>query len=455
MSAPRVAALDGLDAAQRAAVVATDRIALVRAHVGSGKTTVLVHKLVHLHLVEGVPLDQIAVLTFTTQAAAELHARLDALVGRATRDDERWLMGTFHAVARGLLARALPIERLGYGRDFAVLDDDAHAALIAEVVKARCGRGRWRRRLDELDPDERAHLDAQTAAIRRARNAMSFDDLIEHATTLLGDGAGPRPRWILIDELQDCEPRELTMVMSLRVADCGWFGVGDPLQAIYGWRGGRDGFARAAAQLGGRIHELPFSYRSTRTVLEAARAVLGDQPMTCGAVCAARGDGPPVVVRRHHDPLAEAHYLAARIAELQAAGLARAEIAVLCRLRAQVDVVVELLTARGTPCVARDDTPADAVRVLTLHAAKGLEFRHVFIAGCNRGVLPLELPARQTDPAEERRLLYVGITRARDGVELSYPATPHQFGAHGDPSPLLDRLPAHGVEWHGRGRMTA
>lgn len=445
MTARSLATLDGLDPVQRAAVVATDRAALVRAHVGSGKTTVLVHKLVHLHLVGGVPLEQIAVLTFTTKAAAELHARLDELLGRPTRDDERWLMGTFHAVARGLLARVLPVERLGYGPDFTVLDEDASNALVVDVLRARCGRGRWRRRLDELDPDERAHLDAQVRAVRRARNAMSFDDLIEHASTLLraGDGAcapGFRPRAILIDELQDCEPRELAMVMALRGPDTTWFGVGDPLQAIYGWRGGSDGFARAQAELGGHVRELPFSYRSTRTVLDAARAVLGNQPSRCGVVRPVRGDGARVLVRRHHDPIAEAHCIAARIAELHAEGVPRAEIAVLCRLRAQVDAIALLLAARGTSCIDRDDTPADSVRVLTLHAAKGLEFRHVFIAGLNRGILPLELPDRFTDEAEERRLLYVGITRARDGVELSYPANPHQFGARNEPSALLAPL---------------
>jgi superfamily I DNA/RNA helicase len=352
-------------------------------------------------------------------------------------------MGTFHAVARSLLARDLPVEQLGYGRDFAVLDEDANAELVGEVVRARCGRGRWRRRLDELDPDERAHLDTQVRALRRTRNAMSFDDLVEHATTLLR--AHPlRPRWILIDELQDCEPRELALVTALRGRDTGCFGVGDPLQAIYGWRGGSDGFARAATALGGRVHELPFSYRSTRTVLAAARAVLGDQPMSRGTVAPVRGDGPRVDVRRHHDPLAEAHYLAARIAVLESDGVPRSEIAILCRLRAQVDVIVELLNARGTACVERDDTDDDAVRVLTLHGAKGLEFRHVFIPGLNRGILPLELPDRWTDAAEERRLLYVGITRARDGVELSYPANPHQFGARGEPSPVLEPLHVSG-----------
>ena len=88
------------------------------------------------------------------------------------------------------------------------------------------------------------------------------------------------------------------------------------------------------------------------------------------------------------------------------------------------------------------------MRVLTLHAAKGLEFRHVFIAGANLGVVPLVVRDMVEDEPEERRLLFVGITRAKDEVEISYVACPHQFGALGAPSPLLYLLPAAVVAWH-------
>ena len=131
-----------LDPAQQAAVLDDAPAALVRAQVGSGKTTVLVHKALYLHLVRGVPLDQIAVVTFTTRAADELRARLEELAARAIAPDERWLMGTFHGVACTLLRRALPVEHLGYRPDFAVLDDDASDALITAVVRGHTLRVR-------------------------------------------------------------------------------------------------------------------------------------------------------------------------------------------------------------------------------------------------------------------------------------------------------------------------
>jgi superfamily I DNA/RNA helicase len=453
--------LAGLDPAQQAAVLADDPAALVRAQVGSGKTTVLVAKVLHLHLAEGVPLEEMAVLTFTNKAADEIRARIDDLGGRATAPAERWLMGTFHGVARSLLERALPLEQVGYRPGFAVLDEGERDALLGEVVRAhrlRLRRGRLRARLRALAADgapagaaddDLPRLAALARAEKRARNVMDFDDLIDHATALLGSTvAGRPPRWIIVDELQDCEPRELELLRRLRGAGTRFFGVGDPHQAIYGWRGSvPDLFARAEADFGCRCYRLPVNYRSTRTILDGASAVLGAQAAGGGELRGVRDRGSRIVVRRHHDPVGEAVYLAARIARLAAGGVSRREIAVLARLRAQTEALGRMLADQGTPCAAGADADLDAVRVLTLHAAKGLEFRHVFISGVNLGVVPLALRGTTADEAEERRLLFVGLTRARDDVEISYHASPHCFGAVGEPSPFLHRLPAPLVEW--------
>jgi hypothetical protein len=86
---------------------------------------------------------------------------------------------------------------------------------------------------------------------------------------------------------------------------------------------------------------------------------------------------------------------------------------------------------------------SEAARLLTLHSAKGLEFQYVFICGVNQGVLPLGF----ADSAEERRLLFVGITRARDAVEISYLARPDAPQALGLPSAYLGKIPADLVDW--------
>ena len=442
---------DALDPDQRAAVLAIEPATLVHAQVGSGKTTVLVHRAAHLHLVRGVPLERMAIITFTNRAAVELRTRLDALLGRTTSDRECWMMGTFHAVAAALLRRT---------RRFTILDDDQAIELavsVARRLRVRPGRRATLRDRMRTDP-ALAALAAAVASERRALDAMDFDDLIEQATILLDRSASPAEH-VLIDEVQDCEPRDLAFVRALAGGTAHVFAVGDPLQSIYGWRGAApELFARATAELGCRVRTLPRSYRSTATVLDGARAILGAQPTTIDSLIPTRGPGAAIAIVRHHDVTAEAAYLAARLAALHAGGVAWCELAVLCRLRAQIADLVEALVTRGVPCVYDLDTidpalPQQAgepagVRVLTIHAAKGLEFAHVFISGANVGVMPLlsrdpdASADRHADPAEERRLLYVAMTRARDVLEISYHARPHAFGAFGVASPMLAALSA-------------
>ena len=444
------ASLRALDPDQRAAVLSSDHATLVHAQVGSGKTTVLVHRAAYLHVVHGVPLEQIAILTFTHRAATELRERLDALLGRETTERERWLVGTFHSVAATLLRRVLPVERVGHTRGFSILDEEAAVELAVEVARReRIRPGRRATLRDRLRT--MPALAEAVIAERRARDAMDFDDLIAHATTLLASTTPPIAH-VLVDELQDCEPRELAFVQRLVAAPTQFFAVGDPLQSIYGWRGAAPTvFATTAAQLHCQVRTLPRSYRSTHTVLVGARSILGDQPAPIGTLVPVRGPGPKIAIIRHHDVTAEAAYLAARLAELHATGVPWSELAVLCRLRVQVAELATALATRGVPCVHDLDeqieqptvATAPAVRILTIHAAKGLEFTRVFLSGANVGVLPLLSRTADgdhdgdSDPAEERRLLFVALTRARDAVEISYQFRPHTHGAFGIASPLL------------------
>ena len=103
--------------------------------------------------------------------------------------------------------------------------------------------------------------------------------------------------------------------------------------------------------------------------------------------------------------------------------------------------------------VVDEETPtdADAVRLMTLHACKGLEFRHVFIVGANQGLIPLGSAAGE-DREEEKRLFFVGITRARDHLEISYCASPEEMRVLPEPSEYLAAIPARLIaadEGHG------
>jgi superfamily I DNA/RNA helicase len=454
------ASLARLNPAQITAVLTDEPATLVRAQVGSGKTTVLVHKVLYLHMVLRVPLAEIAVLTFTNKAAREIHQRLGAMaVSVAAKDGpsarESWLIGTFHGVARALLAEALPIDREGYHPDFSVIDEEARQALCEALIKRhklKVGRrSSLRKRLGSGQGDLQ-RLSELLAEEKRTLNQMDFDDLIEVANRLLTSEPATfrRPialRWLLVDEVQDCEARELDFLRRLAGPHTRFFAVGDPRQAIYGFRNGDlDVCSTLLREWRCRLLELPHNYRSTGIILQAARAVLGTQAAG-GRLACTREAGGIVAVLRHHDAASEAMYLADRVTALRAQGVPFGEVAVLYRLRSQGDTLARVFRERGLPLfeTARDEgqSHSEAVRLLTLHSAKGLEFRHVFICGLNQGVLPLGFQ----DNPEERRLLFVGITRARDTVELSYLARPDAPQALPLPSAYLGQIPADLVEW--------
>lgn len=465
--------LSKLNSAQVAAVLDQHPATLVAAQVGSGKTTVLVHKVLYLHKVLRVPLSQIAVLTFTNKAAREIRQRLAAAADAAgASSGEAWLMGTFHGVAATLLRESLPLADTGYRRDFTILDDDASAELREGVIarhKLKVGRRRsLRKRLADVEAPSGAEsndvrrLRDLLAAEKRQRNVMGFDDLLDLATSLL---SSPRalfrrpvsPSWVLVDEAQDCEARELAFLRRLVAPETCLFAVGDAQQAIYGFRNDGpffDACQRIVSTWGCRGMDLPRNYRSTTMILDAARSVLGPDSQTT-ALVGSRERGTAITVARHKDAASEATHVADRVAALRKEGMPLSDVAILFRLRSQGLPLAQALRECGLPVrdgardeqpiasVASGEEPGQAVSVLTLHAAKGLEFRHVFICGLNQGVLPLGF----TDAPEERRLLFVGITRARDTVELSYLARPEVPQALGLPSAYLGKIPADLVQW--------
>jgi ATP-dependent DNA helicase Rep len=99
----------------------------------------------------------------------------------------------------------------------------------------------------------------------------------------------------------------------------------------------------------------------------------------------------------------------------------------------------------------RDD-PGNALRMMTLHSAKGLEFRFVFIVGCEDGTLPHEGAIDEGRLDEERRLMYVGITRAKEMLTLSFSARSRKYGEvlSNDPSRFLEELPQDDLHWDGK-----
>lgn len=450
------------------------RAVLVNAAVGSGKTTVLIAKALYEHAVCGVPLREMAVLTFTNKAADEIRERMRAADPEA-RDEETAWFGTFHSVALRLLQQALPVGELGFTPAFTVLAPDEELELAERLI---CEHGlcvKYRNKLIKRMEafasgrslygvmkrgDDIGRLCELLAAEKLRLNAMNFDDLLKNATRLLRN-AGWSPRRVIVDEFQDCDALQTELLRSMASPETKLFVVGDPNQVIYSWRGGgRDIFRRFAAEFGATELSLPVNYRSSATILEAAKFFLEDRSQLEGI----RDPGAGIVVRNHYNPFLEAVSLAETIWRLHETGAPWREIAVLFRLQRQSAALEDAFARRGIPFAAQmrksvkealvaesvNEAPSaevDAVRLMTLHACKGLEFRCVFIVGVNYGLIPMHTsPGRWEEQEEERRLFFVGITRAKDYLELSYYTSPDDPRVMPGKSGYLSMIPARLLE---------
>jgi len=455
-------------------VLDESRAVLVNAAVGSGKTTVLIAKALYEHTARGVPLREMAVLTFTNKAADEIRERMRAADPDAGDEETAWF-GTFHSVALRLLQQVLPVGELGFTPSFAVLAPDEELELAERLIGTHGLCVKYRNKLIKRmeafasgrslygvmkREDDIGRLCELLAAEKLRLNAMNFDDLLKNAARLLRS-AGWSPRRVIVDEFQDCDALQTELLRAMASPETKLFVVGDPNQVIYSWRGGgRDIFRRFAAEFGATELSLPVNYRSSATILEAAKFFLEDRSQLEGI----RDPGAGIVVRNHYNPFLEAVSLAETIWRLHETGAPWREIAVLFRLQRQSAALEDTFARRGIPFAAQmrksakealaaeseNEAPSaevDAVQLMTLHACKGLEFRCVFIVGVNYGLIPMHTsPGRWEEQEEERRLFFVGITRAKDYLELSYYTSPDDPRVMPGKSGYLSMIPARLLE---------
>jgi ATP-dependent DNA helicase UvrD/PcrA len=542
--------LAGLDAGQRAAATAAAPLMII-AGPGTGKTRTLVHRLAWQIAGHGArPADCLAI-TFTRRAAQELRDRLAALLPRQA---PAVTVTTFHGLGLAILREFHHLAGLTAG--FSVADDSMVRAVAEETGEPGKAAARL---LAGGDAEARARLSGALAA----RDLVSFDGLLDLPLTLLRAdpalAARLRARWPLlsVDEYQDVDARQYELLRLLAGDGHGLTVIGDPDQAIYGFRGSDVAFFQRFSEdyPGAATVGLTLSYRSAPAILAGALQAVAPVTLVPGRALrpAARpGSAQPpgrITVHEAADEQAEAAWIAETVDRLlggasfhsldsgradghAASGLSLADIAVLYRADTQAAALGQGLTRAGLPWQKRShdqltrrsavpviiselrlaapdgpppgglvadrlqaavrtlasqaaprgltavdvyaagevllplarrchddlerfltelalgaeadslDPRADAITLLTLHAAKGLEFEAVFLAGCERGLLPLRLPGGapgSTDDAEERRLLFVGMTRARSRLFLTCAASRWRHGAPqpGGVSPFL------------------
>lgn len=298
--------LNDLNDAQRAAVEYIDGPSLVIAGAGSGKTRVLTYKIAYL-LSQGMKPWSIMALTFTNKAAREMKERIGKLVG----DDlaQHLYMGTFHSIfSRILRAEA---EHIGFNNNFTIYDESDSRSLLKAIIKemglddktykpaavhARISMAKNNLVTAEAYDSDPAILEQNTRArmpaigkiyvayVQRCRqaNAMDFDDLLMLTFQLFRDHEEIRQKYagrfdyILVDEYQDTNHVQMSIVMQLCKEKLRVCAVGDDSQSIYSFRGANiDNILNYQKQLPGtQLFKLEQNYRSTQTIVEAANSLI-------------------------------------------------------------------------------------------------------------------------------------------------------------------------------------
>ena len=352
---------------QREAVTDENKACLVSANVGSGKTTVLTAKILYLHEVKHVSYRDMVVLTFTNKAASEIRERL-VRADPSVTPEETENFGTFHGVALGLLKKRLPVETLGYTKDFMVMEPDeelelAHALIAEKKLKIKY-KNRLRKRLAKAErvsaagdagvagsQDDLEILAGLLTEEKLRRNKMTFSDLMKNACLLMAKEEGEEERsadiqWVIVDEVQDCDGKQLEFIDCFMAEGAKLFAVGDPNQVIYSWRGSAFHlFYTLKTRYQAAELSLPVNYRSCNEILEAARCF----QQNGGALEGIRGSGEKIVVKNHYDSFQEACYLTDRIRELQKQGVPFDEIAIFYRLQSQSKVLEDVFSKNGIP----------------------------------------------------------------------------------------------------------
>ena len=545
---------------------------LILAGPGTGKTFTLTMRIARLVTHRGEDPASILAITFTNKAAEEMKKRIAA----AYADEhisKKITIATFHSFGMSLLREYA--ATFGRSGDFAVFGDDEKAYILRSCLglKRRDFKkfaegirlAKTRMQLpSELEDDELANYYAAYEDWLKKEDAFDIDDLIVYPVRLLRDGAGTgaaireRYPWVCIDEYQDINLAQYQLIRLLAPdKDSNIFAIGDPDQAIYGFRGAdnifiqrfRDDYPSAA------IYELRASYRCPKTILEASDQVV--RPGGGRNALEGLGEGVSIGIQECPTAKSEAEFVARTIEKLMGGvrffsldsqitdgsedeeAPSFSDFGVLFRLSRMAPDIVKAMNDHGIPfqvvgeepffrhepistvidilrmivmpsntipfqklsekkidgfnetslleirentqlhsaeqyireiiatylpdimVTHKDDvdrllalsTPyrtdissflsflqlgsgvdtysksAEQVALMTLHAAKGLEFSYVFIIGCEDGLLPYTLFTKgDSDPEEERRLLYVGMTRAKRMLSLSHAKKRNLYG---------------------------
>ena len=462
-----------LDKFQQAAVDNSNNQLLITAGPGSGKTTVLTRRLAKI-ISENIHFPQNCLaITFTRKAAQEMKIRLQTILKEKAKNIN---IHTFHSLCFSILKEQY--EAAGLNKDFQVM---------SEQEKELC--------------TDKSILE----------NTLDFDQLITLTVKLLEENPEiqqlyrERFKYTSVDEYQDIDENQYKLIRLLVPENGNICVIGDPNQAIYGFRGGDSKFFQNFTQdyKNAQPISLKNNYRSTGNIVDASNQMIESFNIV------SMYEKPHERITIHTAPTdkSEAEFIASTIENLigghnlfsidssrtagQKSELSFSDFAILYRTSSQLPPIIEALDRTGMPYVTVSNEPlcskkpvhdllsrltdgkniieqledlskefadkidnntinflldtarnfetktdfiheismsteadtldkrADRITLMTLHSSKGLEFKCVFIAGLEDGILPLYKAKEENETEEERRLLYVGMTRAEERLFLT------------------------------------
>ena len=386
--------LEGLNDKQYEAVINTEGPCLVIAGAGSGKTKVLTHKVAYLIEEKNVKPWEILAITFTNKAANEMKERVEKLVSNAALDI--W-MGTFHSICVRILRKQ--IDRLGFDTSFIIFDTSDQKTLVKKIIKEKNLDDKLfsdKSVLYEISnaKNEMIEPDKYTAKVRgdfrkekiaeiyeiyqkrlKENNAIDFDDIINFTIKILLDNPdlldyySGKFKYVLVDEYQDTNKAQFTLVSLLASKYGNITVVGDNDQGIYSFRGADItnilNFEKDFP--GTRIIKLEQNYRCTQNILNAANEVIkNNETKYEKKLWTKNEEGNLPKVYRADTAYDEANYIVRQINTLKMEEYYKySDFAVLYRMNTQSRVIEDALM--------REDIPYKIVGGLRFHERKEIK----------------------------------------------------------------------------------
>nr|WP_164515856.1 ATP-dependent helicase [Bifidobacterium dolichotidis] len=474
--------LEGLDVQQRTAAQSVNGAVRISAVAGAGKTRTITRRIAYACATHAWEPNRVLAVTFSVKAAQEMRNRLTQLnvpgsVQAATFHSAAlhqlrevwpiisdapmpWVSDDLNDIVASAVQRLTneshPDRMLV--RDLAAEINWCKVGLIAPDDYERVASVMHRHLPEQFDAQRFATLYELYEREKTNRNQIDFNDILllachviedyEEAAKIIRQDIG----WLTVDEYQDVSPLQHRL-MKLWLGDTNTdvCVVGDPAQTIYSFAGATSWYLQQFSEEFNPLQadiKLATDYRSIDRIVRCANAVLrrAEDPSMYLRLEAVRKGSGRVTHSTFETDEQEAREIAAQIRRLVNRGASPNDFVVLTRINAQQHIVVNALHQEGLGTMVRSDAgwqytalsdveredleeqqqakilqaTTGAVTVSTIHASKGLEYKHAFIIGCSEGLIPFGQNLESDALEEERRLLYVGVTRAEDSLHFSY-----------------------------------